>query len=374
MTANYNSGKWVVIIRLCNLYNLIFFVLIAGLLSCKQSKHDAIALLWKNNQAVAVSIPKHLLNGAEVDSMNSQLQVRIKKSSINILGEWSSNDDDMLFEPVVPLTGGMSYEIFFRDITIGNVQVPLPDTADATKVVEVYPTADALPENLLKMYIQFSSPMREGESDQHIFLLDDNNDTLPAVFLALQPELWNKERTVLTVWLDPGRIKRELIPNQELGNPLTKGKLYTLIVSDNWKDVQGLPLKQPHSKQFIVGARDSLKPDIEKWMLNLPVAETIQPLTIHFGEPLDYFLLQETIKIVDEKNNVVGGKIEVSNNERRLRFIPNNKWVKGSYRLQVASILEDVAGNNLNRPFDREIGKDLNNDKLVFEKRFEIYP
>ena len=39
-------------------------------------------------------------------------------------------------------------------------------------------------------------------------------------FLDLQPELWNAEGTVLTLWLDPGRIKRDLIPNKELGIPL----------------------------------------------------------------------------------------------------------------------------------------------------------
>ena len=77
-----------------------------------------------------------------------------------------------------------------------------------------------MPENLLKIYLRFSHPMREGQSDKYISLIKNGKDTLPDVFLNLQPELWNEDRTVLTVWLDPGRIKRDLQPNLKLGNPL----------------------------------------------------------------------------------------------------------------------------------------------------------
>lgn len=237
----------------------------------------------------------------------------------------------------------------------------------------IFPTTDTLPENLLKIYLQFSYPMREGESQKYISLLDEKNDTVPGVFLDLTPELWNKERTILTLWLDPGRIKRELIPNQQLGNPLQKGERYTFIISGNWRDVQGLPLQQPYSKSFIVGARDNISPDPGKWKLKIPAAQTIEPLEIHFSESLDHFLLQETIYIVDENNNSVAGKIQIRNNDSNLQFIPNNKWQPGKYSLQAQSILEDLAGNNLNKLFDRDIRvKKLNTDKSMFEKTFEI--
>ena len=81
----------------------------------------------------------------------------------------------------------------------------------------IYPTQDTVPENLLKIYLQFSKPMREGQALRHIELLKNNRDTLPGVFLDLQPELWNVDRTTLTVWLDPGRIKRDLQPNGPIG-------------------------------------------------------------------------------------------------------------------------------------------------------------
>ena len=37
---------------------------------------------------------------------------------------------------------------------------------------------------------------------------------MKSIFLELENELWNPEHTQLTLWLDPGRIKRDLIPNQ----------------------------------------------------------------------------------------------------------------------------------------------------------------
>ena len=103
--------------------------------------------------------------------------------------------------------------------------------------------------------------MSEGQSQKHIFLLNHNNDTIKDVFLDLQPELWDEDRTVLTMWLDPGRIKRDLIPNLQKGNPLKKGQQYTLAVAGEWKDEEGLPLKASYTRKFFVGERDSTGPD-----------------------------------------------------------------------------------------------------------------
>jgi hypothetical protein len=36
-------------------------------------------------------------------------------------------------------------------------------------------------------------------------------------------------------------------------------------------------------------------------------------------------------------------------------FIPEQNWSAGSYTLRILSKLEDLAGNNLNKVFDRDI-------------------
>jgi hypothetical protein len=97
----------------------------------------------------------------------------------------------------------------------------------------------------------------------------------------------------------------------------------------------------------------------------------VEPVLINTREPLDYFLLVETIKIVDENGNIIPGSLKISNEETRLSFIPNKEWRPGNYRLQVASYLEDLAGNNLNKIFDRDItAKQVTEDKSNYEKPF----
>ena len=353
-------------IRLGYMLSLIFFVLFF-LTACKQNKKEEISIEWNNNQATGIVVPKNLLE--EVDSISQLLQVRVENNKDAMLGSYSIEHDYVLFQPLVPLSRGLNYDILFRNKIIGKINVPRADAANAPKIVVVYPSADTLPENLLKLYFQFSAPMREGEALQHITLLDEQNDTLPNVFLNLQQELWNTERTVLTVWLDPGRIKRDLVPNQEMGNPLQQGKNYTLTVSNQWKDVQGLALQQDYKKVFFVSNRDEHSPQPQLWQVHLPKAGTREPLQVNYNESLDYFLLQETISIRNEQNNLVDGTIRILENETSIEFIPTKTWQAGRYQLRIASYLEDLAGNNLLRPFDRDIKQQEAGKELDFVER-----
>jgi hypothetical protein len=359
-------------IRLSGLLSLIFFACTFAP-SCKQKSGEEIIIIWSDAYAAGISIPTGLLKQQQADSISTHLQVRLQNNPTAMLGEYSITEDKILFKPAIPLTRGMTYHIMFRDEVVGKLKVPLADPSLATSVVKVFPTQDTVPENLLKIYVQFSAPMREGEALNHIALLDEHNDTLPNVFLNLQPELWNKERTALTVWLDPGRIKRDLIPNQKMGNPLQKGHQYTLLISDDWKDVQGLPLHKSYTKKLFVTARDSISPQPALWNLQVPAEATSEPLTINLRESLDYFLLGETVRIMDSKGNDIAGNIKVSNKETLLQFIPAKPWQAGQYIIQAASHLEDLAGNNLNRPFDRDIKLQRSNvEKVSFVREFAI--
>lgn len=339
-------------IRLYFLCSLIFFALVFN--ACKQ-KRTEIMLRWDNGKAIALLIPRDLLPG-KADTLASQLSVRLDKSdSISVLGEYIPQEDGIVFNPVVPLTPGLAYEVFLNKKFIGKIQVPMPDPADAPYVLDVFPGADTIPENQLKFYLAFSAPMREGESHKNIFLLDEKQDTLQDVFLDLQPELWNDKGTVLTLWLDPGRIKRDLIPNREMGNPLQKGRRYTLIVSEQWKDTRGLQLTSRFIKNFTAAGRDSLSPQPGSWKTAPVAAHSLQPLIIDFGEALDHFLVQECIGVEDAGHNSVKGEIRNLDGDRGVRFIPADKWKPGKYFVRVQSALEDLAGNNLGRLFDRDM-------------------
>jgi hypothetical protein len=360
-------------VRLHRICSLIFFAFII-IAACKRGTTKSSEIVWDNNSAVAISIPNGALKGNVDNSFENRLKVYVDQNkSTPMLGEYSLEEDKVIFKPLVPLTRGLSYEVYFDDKLVSRIEVPLANASDAPKLLMIYPTIDTLPENLLKLYLQFSRPMREGESQKHIALTDGNNNIVPGVFLDLQPELWNKERTVLTIWLDPGRIKRDLIPNQQLGNPLKKGQTYTLSVSQEWKDAQGLPFQKVYSKQFVVSVRDSVMPSIEDFRLNVPTAQSKKPLEIKLDEALDYFLLQESIEIVDKANKKVAGKIQVGDKERDVQFIPNSNWQAGSYKVHIDPVLEDLAGNNLTRPFDRDMQmKNVNAGRTKFEITFQI--
>lgn len=355
-------------IRLSCKLSLIFFVLF--LPACKQANKE-ITINWKEGRAAGIVIPMHLLDGD--DAAARLLSVRLENNAEHMLGDFTMKGEHVLFQPLVPLTRGLRYEVFLSDHLIGKIAVPQADAAGAPKLVAVYPSADSLPENLLKLYLQFSAPMQEGLALQNIALLNAAGDTLRHVFLNLQQELWNKEGTALTIWLDPGRIKRRLIPNQQLGNPLQKGMRYTLIIGNKWKSREGLPLQQSYTKTFSVRERDDAMPQPNNWTLAAPKPATKEALIVQLHESLDYFLLQETILVLDEKGNKVDGIMTISSGEKTLAFLPSAEWKEGLYKLCIASYLEDLAGNNLARPFDRDVTKGSEHEVKDFaERKFEV--
>ena len=357
--------------RLSTWLSLLFFVYTG--VSCKQQTAREPSLVWSGKQATGIFIPASLINSKEVN-LKTGLEFFLQKSRIPMLGEYQPAEGGILFKPLIPLSAGRQYEVFFKKKWIGRLAVPPVDTADAPYIVALYPSGDTVPENLLKIYIRFSSPMREGEALRHIYLLDEKADTIPGVFLDLQPELWNEDRTTLTLWLDPGRIKRGLIPNQRLGNPLKQGMRYRLLIAQDWKNAMGVSLRHAFTKSFVVTRRDDASPRPDAWKIIAPAVHTAQPLQILFAEAVDYFLAQETIQVINDKDAVIEGTIMLTNSESGLNFRPVHAWQPGQYRLRVAAILEDLAGNNLNKPFDRDILLQQKKNDAFVEREFMIAP
>ena len=216
--------------------------------------------------------------------------------------------------------------------------------------------------------------MQEGVSENYVALLNNKGDTLPGTFLNLLPELWNPDRTVLTLWLDPGRIKRHLGPNEEMGNPLKPGEQYTLNIAGEWRSADGNSLPENYRHSFFVGTRDSSSPDPATWKLQLPKSETSDPLTILLNESLDYFLLQETITVQDGSGKILEGIPHVDETGTVVKFTPKNPWKAGLYTIAVAPQLEDLAGNNLERVFDRDLTVQSKPVKTNYRRQFRIDP
>ncbi|WAC12600.1 Ig-like domain-containing protein [Dyadobacter pollutisoli] len=350
-------------VRSCVMYGLTFFVFFNTLFSCNPAT-DTIDITWKDKRAVAITFPLRMAEKVPADSIEQLIRIHLLTKTqpetpavTAVLGDYSIENGIVTFTPLIPFTRGLHYVVWAKGARVGAFSIPAPDIADSPKLLAIYPSQDTLPENLLKIYMHFSQPMREGLSDKYVALVKNGRDTVAGAFLNLQPELWNEDRTKLTLWLDPGRTKRDLIPNQKLGAPLTKNGGYQIVVSRQWHDQQGASLFQTYTKDFVTIARDSLSPEPKNWKLGIPAINTSNPLQINFGEPLDYGLLNEAMKVKNDNAMIVSGKWQFNETETIARFIPTANWTAGKYSLQIDTRLEDLAGNNINRPFDRDITK-----------------
>jgi hypothetical protein len=349
----------------------IAFFIVAGCALPERGKPVTIG--WENNKATSLVIPNSLVKRIGPETLSTDILVTLGDSTSQaILGEFTQNDSAVIFQPLVPFTRGLHYHVAYQMRLIGDFDVPLDDNAKAPQL-KIYPSADTLPENLLKMYFQFTEPMVEGQSLRHIHLLNDKGDTLANTFLDLQPELWNTESMLLTLWLDPGRVKRDLIPNKTLGNPIVKGNKYTLRISAGWKSKQGKELEESVIKRFFVTVRDEQIPDVSNWILEPPKSGTESHLQVNFSEPMDYALIQSAIAVLDDDGKAVAGKWKVENAETSASFTPDEPWRAGKYSLKVESQLEDLAGNNLSRQFDRDLEKNgASTEKKYYERMFVV--
>jgi hypothetical protein len=212
-----------------------------------------------------------------------------------------------------------------------------------------------VPENQLKLYLHFSAPMSRGEAYQRIHLLDGAGQPIPLPFLEIDQELWDPEGRRLTLLFDPGRVKRDLLPNREAGSPLREGESYTLVVDREWLDAGGNPLRQEFRKSFQAGAPDYDPPSTQNWKVAAPAAQSKDALVIQFPEPLDFALLSRVIQVTTPTGDPVEGSIELDREETRWQFRPRVPWRKGDYVIEVATLLEDLAGNSLDRPFEVDV-------------------
>jgi hypothetical protein len=269
-----------------------------------------------------------------------------------LLGAYSVENGALTFKPRFPLAAGMHYRAVFR--VGGNAQVvadfdgPKLDRTSSTRVEHVYPSTNTLPANQLKFYLFFSAPMARGEAWRRIHLLDQDGKEVELPFLELNQELWDPDYKRLTVLFDPGRIKRGLVPTNEVGPPLIEGRAYTLVIDQDWMDARGVRLIDGFRKQFHVIAADRTAPESKNWHLTIPKAGTRDPVILNFGKPMDYALLNRLVDIPGMK-----GTATIDHDESEWRFVPDRAWRTDEDRaISVDSSIEDLAGNRPGRLFD----------------------
>jgi hypothetical protein len=279
-------------------------------------------------------------------------------------GRFYIEEEALLFEPRFPFVQGQSYSLLVtpaaerglvRAAEVWTIQRPAASGVPTTSVVAIYPTGPAVPLNLLRLYLHFSSPMSEGRAATAVSARRaEDGRRLEHVFLD-GPELWDPGRRRLTLLLDPGRIKRGLAPNQEAGYPLAHDVPIIVHVDTSLRDAAGRPLSSPAERRFDVGAALRARVDPQRWRLAAPAAASTAPLVLSFDRALDHGLLLHCLSVRDEVGAPVPGRAVILPGETAWRFEPVEPWRGGAYAVAIDSRLEDVAGNSIARVFDRDL-------------------
>jgi hypothetical protein len=229
------------------------------------------------------------------------------------------------------------------------------------RVLAVNPSGVELPENLLRLYIQFSVPMSQGDAYSRVHL---RNETIGAEverpFLELPQELWSSDGTRLTLLLEPGRVKSGLVPREELGPILISGQKYSVTVDQSWPDAAGRPLAEGYRKTFRAVKAETRQLDSRSWIIESPTAGSREPLLIRFPRPLDHAMLERVLRVepaLAVTASPIGatqlpGDIQIVDGEKCWKFEPRDPWLAERYTLLVSKSLEDPSGNSLGRPFE----------------------
>lgn len=303
---------------------------------------------------------------------NSNISIVLKDKKQPIFGDFTKKNDTLVFTPVIPLSSNTSYQIKRNGIVISEFFVETSILKNNPKILDIYPKIDTVPENLLKMYIIFSKPMQQvKDAKEFISVYDLTKNKEIDIFLDLETELWNNNNTELTLWLDPGRIKKGLIPNEKQGKPIEQGKKYLIKIDRNWFDTNENSLDKDYQKEIFVTQKDIIKPSKKQLQIFTPEFNTKNNLKIESSEELDMMLIEDNFSIY-MNNTLISGAFSFDKKAKIVYFKPNNKWTKGNYKLIIKSQQEDLAGNNFNRLFDRDIKKDNINPLQKIELEFSI--
>jgi hypothetical protein len=284
-----------------------------------------------------------------------------------MMGNYTVRDVGIRFEPKFPWQRGVTYRAVFRPARlpamadkvsaqiVSQFSLPTAPHHPTTVVSQIYPSSDVLPENLLKFYVHFSAPMQGGHIYDHIHLRHEAGKAVELPFLEIDEELWSPEMMRLTLFIDPGRIKRGVKPLEEIGPALEQGKRYTLEIDADWLDSAGMPLRESFRKAFRVGAPDREPPSLATWKITAPKAGTRDALTVAFPEPMDHALALRLIRVASPAGKLVKGTSALSDREQRWSFVPQESWIAGHHQLQVQNTIEDLAGNNIDKVFEVDL-------------------
>lgn len=276
-----------------------------------------------------------------------------------VAGRYERDGDALRFTPAFGFTAEQRYVVRTRSPggphRLTEFTLPEASAAPSARVTRVYPSADILPENVLRFYVHFSVPMAPHRAPEFVQLRDTSGVADQAAFMKFKQELWNEDRTRLTILVDPGRIKRSVATRLDLGPAMEEGRRYTLTVNEGWPSADGASSLPAYCKHFRVGPPMRRRPDAALWKSTVPRPGTREPLTVRFDRSFDRHLLSTALHVTDNDGRAIAGSSHVGDHEVSWSFTPHKPWAVSGARIVIDEGLEDVAGNNFRGLLDQHV-------------------
>lgn len=302
-----------------------------------------------------------------------------------VRGRYAITDVTLTFTPLFPFDPGRSYRVVFDPSRLPQprasaplvaiVALPAAATEPTTVVRVVHPSSEVVPENLLRMYIEFSAPMGNSGALDFVKLIEADEGSTERIqtgaFLPVEADFWSPDHTRYTLFFDPGRVKDDILPNRERGRPLRAGHRYVLDIDPAWRDANGLPLKAGYRHVFRAGPAVDKAIALSEWTIAPPPAGTTAPLTVTFPRPLDHGILVRALN-VETRNQPVAGTVSLAEFDTRWSFAPAAPWQPGDYNLVAWAFLEDPQGNQIGRPFEVPAAAEASRPPDAFRVGFTV--
>lgn len=297
-----------------------------------------------------------------MDRWQAFAAVRVEGSeAVSVAGRYVIRGDAVAFEPAFPFDPGRRYIVRVdpsrlptpRESPVVSTTVGLPalEAGEPTVVTAIDPASDTWPSNTLRFYVHFSAPMAREPGVAFVRLLDDTGQEVKDAMLQSAVDFWSPDQRRYTVFFDPGRVKRDLIPNKALGRPLESGRRYAIAIDSAWRDATGRPLARGFRKAFVAGPPVEREIRLRDWVVTSPRAGSRDPLVVRVAWPLDHALFTRALG-VSSGGEAVDGRVEVKAGDMEWQFVPAADWHAAPHELVVMSVLEDPSGNMIDQAFE----------------------
>lgn len=203
---------------------------------------------------------------------------------------------------------------------------------------------DVLPCNALKLYVDFSAPVRpDPVLLSRVALVDLTTGEEVARPAFHEIPLWSPDGTRLTLLFHPGRQKTDIGFAAGLGPVLREGHRYRVVLGRGLVSVDGAAIP-PAGFVFTAGPRDAVPPDPARWT----VSYGGDGLVVTLDGPLEPVLAARAFRLVGPEGPV-GARFWLDGS--RLFVRPEGPIPAGA-RLEQVEPVEDLAGNVPGRRFD----------------------